>query len=71
MDTGLNQVTKYKAQAEKGVEDVAKDLAVGLKGRDYATYMKGMELEETEDDMEEVTGASSSGAYVGLFGAGG
>jgi len=71
MDTGLNQVTKYKKQAEKGVEDVAKNLAVGLKGKEYASYMKGMELDETEEeDMGEVTGASSSGAYVGLFGAG-
>ena len=71
MDTGLNQAEKYKKQAKKGVEDVAKDLAVGLKGKDYSSYMKGMELDETEEeDMEEVTGASSSGAYVGLFGAG-
>lgn len=71
MDTGQNQAIKYKDQAQKGVEDVAKDLAVGLKGKDYATFMKGMELDETEEeDVEEVTGASSSGAYVGLFGAG-
>ena len=69
MDTGLNQAKKYKDQAEKGVEDVAKDLSIGLKGKDYATYMKGMELDETEeDDIEEVTGASSAGAYVGPFG---
>jgi hypothetical protein len=69
MDTGLNQVDRYKKEAKKGVEDVAKDLAVGLKGKDYASYMKGMELEE-EEDVDEVTGASSSGAWVGPFGGG-
>ena len=31
MDTGPNQIEKYKKQAKDGLDDVAKSLSVGLK----------------------------------------
>ena len=70
MDTGDNQVAKYKLQQKAGLEDVAKTLGTGLKGQDYHTFKKGMEsdIKEDEKDMEEVTSASSSGAYSSPFG---
>ena len=43
---------------------------LGLKGKDLHSFTKGMEsdIKEDEKDMEEVTGASSSGAYSSPFG---
>jgi|TARA_R110001583_G_scaffold79358_1_gene214323 hypothetical protein len=70
MDTGQNQIAKYKHQQKAGLNDVAKTLSVGLKGKDLHSFTKGMEsdIKEDEKDMEEVTGASSSGAYSSPFG---
>jgi len=71
MDTGPNQIEKYKKQAKDGLDDVAKSLSVGLKGKDLHSFNKGMQsadMKEDEEDVEEVTGASSSGAYGSPFG---
>ena len=78
MDTGQNQIAKYKHQQKAGLNDVAKTLSVGLKGKDLHSFTKGMESDikeekeeeeeidvESEEELDEVTGASSSGSFEG------
>ena len=71
MDTGPNQASKYKSQLKSTLSDVSQEDSVGLKGKDYHQFSKSMEaadMREDEKDMEEVTSASSSGAYSSPFG---
>ena len=49
MDTGQNQIAKYKHQQKAGLNDVAKTLSVGLKGKDLHSFTKGMESDIKED----------------------
>ena len=68
MDTGVNKRVQFGKTMKKGVEDA---LSKEARGKNYFKVKNVLDsaLDEEEIDVEEATGASSSGSYSGpLFG---